>query len=128
MLKNIFLVSGLVLCSIVSGQETKKKMKVLKQKWMSLHPRPELSQNLLTQKPYLKASFGSAETRIRKISNGAASAYFYQISKEGKYSNTTASIEYTDLIEVLKALKALQMKLIMIFWQTRTIWKISLLQ
>jgi hypothetical protein len=28
--------------------------------------------------------------------------------KEGKYSNTTASIEYTDLIEVLKALKALQ--------------------
>jgi hypothetical protein len=24
-------------------------MKVLKQKWMSLHPRPELSQNLLTR-------------------------------------------------------------------------------
>lgn len=61
-----------------------------------------------TKLPYLKASFGSAETRIRKISNGAVSAYFYQISKEGKYSNTTASIEYTDLIEVLKALKALQ--------------------
>ncbi len=61
-----------------------------------------------TKLPNLKTSFGGAETKIRKIINGVNSAYFYQITKEGKYSNSTASIEYNDLLEVLKALKALQ--------------------
>jgi hypothetical protein len=58
--------------------------------------------------PNLKTSFGSVETRIRKVSNGITSAFFYQITKEGKYSNSTASIEYADLVEVLKAIKALK--------------------
>ncbi len=56
----------------------------------------------------LKTSLGGVETRIRKINNGTASAFFYQIIKEGKYSNSTASIEYSDLLEVLKAIKALK--------------------
>ncbi len=56
----------------------------------------------------LKTAYGGAETRIRKINNGVTSAYFYQIEKEGKYSNSTASIEYNDLLEILKALKALK--------------------
>lgn len=109
MLKNIFLVPGLVLCSIVSGQETKKENESIKTKMDVFASKTgTITKFIDTKLPYLKASFGSAETRIRKISNGAASAYFYQISKEGKYSTTTASIEYMDLIEVLKALKALQ--------------------
>lgn len=61
-----------------------------------------------TKLPNLKTAYGGAETRIRKINNGVTSAYFYQIEKEGKYSNSTASIEYNDLLEVLKALKALK--------------------
>lgn len=61
-----------------------------------------------TKLPNLKTSYGGVETKIRKIINGASSAYFYQITKEGKYSNSTASIEFNDLIEVLKALRALQ--------------------
>lgn len=61
-----------------------------------------------TKLPNLKTSFGAAETRIRKISSGTTSAFFYQIEKEGKYNSSTASIEYSDLIEVLKALKALK--------------------
>lgn len=61
-----------------------------------------------TKLPNLKTSFGVVETKIRKIFNGANSAFFYQITKEGKYSNSTASIEYNDLLEVIKALKALQ--------------------
>lgn len=60
-----------------------------------------------TKLPALKTSFSSAETRIRKISNGTSTAFFYQIVKDGKYSNSTASIEYSDLLEVLKALKVL---------------------
>ncbi|UCA60896.1 hypothetical protein KB553_05025 [Chryseobacterium rhizoplanae] len=109
MLKKIFYVSGLALFSIVSGQEAKKETETAKTK-MDVFTSKTGSITKFTdiKLPYLKASFGSAETRIRKISNGKVTAYFYQISKEGKYSNTTASIEYTDLNEVLKALKALQ--------------------
>lgn len=61
-----------------------------------------------TELPTLKTSYGGVETRIRKVSNGVTSAFFYQIEKEGKYSSNTASIEYSDLLEVLKALKALK--------------------
>jgi hypothetical protein len=57
----------------------------------------------------LKLSYGSiAETRIRKIVGGAESKYFYQIESQGKYSSNTASIEYTDLLEVIKAIKSLK--------------------
>ena len=37
-----------------------------------------------TKLPNLKTSFGAAETRIRKITNGTTAAYFYQIEKEGQ--------------------------------------------
>ena len=40
--------------------------------------------------------------------SGTESLYFYQIEKKGQYSNTTASIEYSDLLEVIKALKTLK--------------------
>jgi hypothetical protein len=45
-----------------------------------------------TKLPNLKISFGNAETRIRKVKRRAASTYFYQIEKEGKYNSSTASI------------------------------------
>jgi hypothetical protein len=61
-----------------------------------------------TKLPNLKTSYGSAVTRIRKINAGTSAIYFYQIEKEGKYNNSTASIEYNDLLEVLKALLALK--------------------
>lgn len=51
---------------------------------------------------------GSCKTRIRKISDGKLSEYFYQIEKSGQYSNTTASIAYSDLIEVIKAIQILK--------------------
>ena len=61
-----------------------------------------------TKQPDLKLLYGSAaETRIRRIISGADSKYFYQIENKGKYSSSTASIEYSDLIEVIKAIKAL---------------------
>lgn len=58
--------------------------------------------------PALKTDYTDAETRIRKISDGVISACFFQIVKEGRYGNTTASIEYSDLLEVLKALQVLK--------------------
>ena len=49
-----------------------------------------------------------AETRIRKVIAGGESRYFYQIEKHGEYSNPTASIEYSDLLEVIKAFEVLK--------------------
>lgn len=95
----------------ISGfcQDTKKEAETLKTKMdMFSSKTGTITKFIDTKLPNLKTSFGGAETRIRKISSGTTAAFFYQIEKEGKYSNSTASIEYSDLIEVLKALKALK--------------------
>lgn len=64
-----------------------------------------------TNLPNLKTSFASSKTRVRKIKSGTTTGYFYQIVKGGKYNDNTASIEYNDLIELLKALKMLKTEL-----------------
>ena len=52
----------------------------------------------------IQSSFESSENRIRKlISTGGEISYFYQIEKHTKYSTVTASVEYKDLLEVIKA-------------------------
>lgn len=59
----------------------------------------------------IKATYGvRATTRIRKINSGNIEGYFYQIEKTGKYSNSTASIEYTDLLELIKAMETLKLE------------------
>lgn len=57
--------------------------------------------------PNLNLAFGAAECRVRKITSGNEVAYFYQITKEDKYGKKTASIAYEDILEMEKALKAL---------------------
>lgn len=62
-----------------------------------------------TKLPDIKLSYGSvAETRIRKIISGPEARFFYQIENQGKYSSNTASIDYADLLEVIKAIKSLK--------------------
>lgn len=56
----------------------------------------------------LKSSYTVAKTRIRKLNSGDNINYFYQISKPGKYGESTASIEYADLLEVIKAFNSLK--------------------
>ena len=59
--------------------------------------------------PSLKLFLGEvAETRVRKVIVGDELKYFYLIEKESKNANTTASIEYSDLLEVIKALAILK--------------------
>ena len=61
--------------------------------------------------PSLKLFLGDvAETRVRKVIVGNELKYFYLIEKESKSKNviTTASIEYYDLLEVIKALAVLK--------------------
>lgn len=91
------------------AQDVKKEAETVKTKMdMFSSKTGTITKFVDTKLPNLKTSYSGAETKIRKIINGANSAYFFQITKEGKYSNSTASIEYNDLLEVLKALKALQ--------------------
>ena len=57
----------------------------------------------------IKPTYGGlVETRVRRIISGSVSGYFFQIEKSGQYSNSITSIEYSDLIEVLEALKSLK--------------------
>lgn len=91
------------------GQEVKKEAETVKTKMDVFASKTGSITKFVDAKlPNLRATYGSAETRIRKISNGTTSAFFYQIEKAGKYNNSTASIEYSDLTEVLKALKVLK--------------------
>lgn len=110
MLKKLSTVSAIfIFATALNAQDVKKESETIKTKMDVFTSKTgSITKFVDTKLPNLKASFGSPETRIRKISNGSSNAYFYQIEKEGKYSNTTASIEYNDLIEVLKAIKALK--------------------
>jgi len=56
----------------------------------------------------LKAGYTVAETRIRKLNSADNVKYFYQIEKPGKYGSSTASIEYSDLLEIIKAFNSLK--------------------
>lgn len=53
---------------------------------------------------------GGAEAKIRKIISGVNTGYFFQISKPGKYDNKVASIELSDLNEIIKALATLKVE------------------
>lgn len=114
MLKKLFCVSAIILMTALSyGQDVKKESETIKTKMDVFASKIGSITKFVDYKlPHLSVSYGSAETRIRKITNGASSAYFYQITKEGKYSNSVASIEYTDLIELLKAVKVLKEEVI----------------
>jgi hypothetical protein len=56
----------------------------------------------------IKGNYSNGEARVRKIISGESIGYFFQISKTGKYSTKTASIEYSDLIEVIRAINTLK--------------------
>jgi hypothetical protein len=54
---------------------------------------------------------GAAEAKIRKITSGTESQYFYQIEKRGQYSSYVASIAYEDVLELIRALGTLESEL-----------------
>ncbi|MBO9617715.1 MAG: hypothetical protein J7539_01660 [Niabella sp.] len=108
--KQLLTITAIILTAITSyGQEVKKEGETFKTKMDAFASKTgSLMRFVDTKLPNMKTSYIGAETRVRKISSGTINGYFYQIVKKGQYSNTTASIEYSDLIEVLKAVKALK--------------------
>ncbi len=107
-MKKFLFISVMTFVSLVSfGQEKtetfKTKTDVFLSKTGSIIKYVDYSQ------PALVSKYSSCETRVRKITNGSnVPLIVYQIVKEGKYSNSTASIDYVDLVEILKALKTLK--------------------
>ncbi|ABQ06706.1 hypothetical protein [Flavobacterium johnsoniae] len=105
----LFIFFTLLSCSDIISQETKNNSENVKTKMDVFNSKTGIITKYIdTKLSSLKTSYGNAESKIRKVVSGSISAYFYQISKQGKYGESTASIEYTDLIEVIKALKILQ--------------------
>jgi len=107
--KSRILITLLLSSASVFAQDVKKEVESVKTKMDIFSSKAgTITKFVDTKLPTLKTLYGGMDTKIRKIVNGTSSGYFYQITKEGKYSNSTASIEYNDLIELIKALKALQ--------------------
>lgn len=109
MYKKIMIIAVSVL---VSGnfyaQEVKKDTKAVETKMDAFASKTGTITKFTDVKlPNLKTTYEVAETRVRKINSGMLTSYFFQIEKTGKYSNSTASIEYSDLLEVIKAMKTL---------------------
>jgi hypothetical protein len=107
-MKKLLVVTGLVLSSIMLyGQEKTETFKTKTDTFLS--KTGSIIKYVDYAQPFIKSSYSSCETRVRKITNGTnIPLYVYQIVKEGEYGNSTASIEYNDLLEILKALRTLK--------------------
>lgn len=105
--QTLFIIAVMFMATSLKAQENQKNAEKTKMDAF-VSKTGSLLKYIDTNLPNLKTSFAASETRIRKIKSGTTTGYFYQIVKEGKYSDNTASIEYSDLVELVKALKALQ--------------------
>lgn len=91
-----------------SAQENKKDQQTIETKMDKFISKTGAFVKFVDNKlPRLEITYGSAETRIRRVINGEQTFYFYQIDKTGLYSRSIASIEYSDLLEIIKALDSL---------------------
>lgn len=109
-MKNSILILFIFIAFTTFSQETKKELEKEKTKIDAFASKTgtiiKLTDYKLTS---IKTLYGGlSETRIRKINSGALVSYFFQIEKQGKYSTSTASIEYSDLLEVIKAINSLK--------------------
>ena len=108
MIKNLFIILLLSTCLTSFGQDTKKEAESIKTKMDAFSSKTGVIIKFIeTNLPNLATKYEAVETRIRRFVGGSG-AYFYQIEKSGKYGSTTASIEYSDLVEVNKAITALR--------------------
>lgn len=109
-MKNFLIVLLFTLTINIYAQETKKELEKEKTKIDVFASKTGSIIKLTDYKlSSIKTLYGGlSETRIRKINSGSLVSYFFQIEKQGKYSTSTGSIEYSDLLEVIKATNSLK--------------------
>ncbi|MCF3110912.1 hypothetical protein LL912_19155 [Niabella sp. CC-SYL272] len=112
MLKRLSTITAIAFITITSyGQEAKKEGEAVKTKMDAFASKTGSIIRFVDYRlPSFKTDDAIPETRIRKISSGSLNGYFYQIKKYDSYGGTTASIEYSDLLELLRAVKALKVE------------------
>jgi hypothetical protein len=112
MMKKLLLACAMTAICLTAAfpQEVKKEAKEIETKMEAFASKTgQIIKYVDYSLPGLKLYLGeTAETRIRKMIVGGEVRYFYQITKTGKYRESTASIEYSDLLQVIKALSALK--------------------
>lgn len=109
MIKNLLAASFMLISINSFAQDVKKEAKSLETKMDAFVSKTgRITKYVDFSLPNLKSNYSSSETRIRKVSAGSEFLFFYQIEKKGQYSNNTASIEYSDLLEVIKAFGSLK--------------------
>ncbi len=108
-MKKILTILTLLITSCTFSQDIKKGSEKEKTKMESFASKTGVITKFTDSKlSNLKSSYAVAKTRVRKINSGNNVRYFYQIEKPGKYSSSTAFIEYSDLVEVIKAFNSLK--------------------
>lgn len=109
-MKKYITVAMILFTTFLVAQEAKKEAESIKTKMDVFASKTGVVTKFIDYNlPQVKGSYGTvSDARVRKIVSGSTSLCFYQIIKESKYSNSTASIEYADLLEVIKALKSLK--------------------
>jgi len=96
---------------ITHAQDVKKDEKIGKTKIESFASKTGVIIKFQdTKLPDIKTMYADrVETRIREMIIGTEIKFFYQIDKSGQYnSHSIASIEYSDLLELIKAMNALK--------------------
>jgi hypothetical protein len=57
----------------------------------------------------IKRKYQTGTAVIRKVTNGAnESRYYFKVTNESQYSTSTGMIEYSDLLEIIKAISVLK--------------------
>lgn len=109
-MKNYITIMLFLVTSIVFSQDTNKEAEKEKTKIDAFYSKTGNIIKFIDYKVIgIKSLYdGLTETRVRKIKSGTLVSYFFQIEKRGKYNSSVASIEYSDLLEVIKALTSLK--------------------
>lgn len=103
-MKKIAFILTLLITTYSFSQDVKKESEKVKSKMESFASKTGVITKFTDYNlNKLKSIYTVAKTRIRKINSGDNIKYFYQIEKPGKYGSSTASIKYSDLLEVIKA-------------------------
>jgi hypothetical protein len=109
-MKKLVTIMLILMIHTVSAQETKKENEILKTKMDAFTSKTgTLIKFTDTELSGIKDLYaGVSKTKIRKINSSNLIGYFFQIEKPSKYGSSVASIEYTDLLEIIKALQTLK--------------------
>ena len=107
-----FICLTLLSVNLVLAQDNQKETQTAKTKMEAIASRTGIITKSIDFKlPSLKLFLGEpAQTRIRKVMSGHETQYFYVVEKQSKTAISTGSIEYADLLEVIKVLGTLKLE------------------